>query len=158
MCARAYLLFGEPSILLVLVLGLGQEQLGNGQGDPRNHVGLAALLDISQHGQGLCDLLFGKGPRLLSLSSLFFQFLAGLLGLGDLGDSDVELLVEPEGEGLVGIGDLVVDDLVAVESWGEIKEEIEVDVPETLIVYRQVEMQVDPRLTLTTMSMFEGRR
>jgi hypothetical protein len=79
----------------------------------------------------------------VGLSSLFFRFLPSLLGLGDLGDSDVELLVEPEGEGLVIVGDLVVDDLVAVGSRSEIEEVIEVDVPKTLIVYRQVEVKVD---------------
>lgn len=57
----------------------------------------------------------------MGLSSLCFRFLAGLLGLGDLGDSDVELLVEPEGEGLVIVGDLVVDDLVAVIVDGEVQ-------------------------------------
>jgi hypothetical protein len=79
----------------------------------------------------------------VGLSSLFSRFLPSLLGLGDLGDSDVELLVEPEGEGLVIVGDLVVDDLVAVGSRSEIEEVIEVDVPKTLIVYRQVEVKVD---------------
>jgi hypothetical protein len=53
----------------------------------------------------------------VGLASLFFRFLAGLLGLGDLGDSDVELLVEPEGKGLV----IVVDDLVAVIVNGEVQ-------------------------------------
>lgn len=110
----AHLLFGEPSILLVLVLRFGQEQLGNGQGDPRDHLGLAE----PQSSQGLCDLLFGEGPRLVGLASLCFRFLPSLLGLGDLGDPDVELLVEPEGEGLVIVGDLVVDDLVAVVEIG----------------------------------------
>jgi hypothetical protein len=113
----AHLLFGEPSVLLVLVLGFGQEQLGNGQGDPRDHLGLAE----PQPSQGLGDLLLGKSPRLVGLASLCFRFLAGLLGLGDLGDSDVELLVEPEGEGLVIVGDLVVDDLVAAIVDGEVQ-------------------------------------
>lgn len=94
----------------------------------------------------------------MGLSSLCFRFLASLFGLGDLGDSDVELLVEPEGEGLVGIGDLVVDDLVAVIVDGEVQ------VGTMWVWMSRVWTTGDDRdgsrsmLRTTTMSMFESRR